>query len=217
MIFDNNKTNNYFLFITSVILLSLVVFLTKIFLSTDELLYNFYAEIYVQEQIDDIVERQQKWWWLGYAIIPLFVIIRSSLVAFCLGITVFFYDMENTFKFKQFLRIALLGEFVWVLVAIVKFAYFYWFQTDFDLVAFQQYYPLSFINYLDVESLDSWFVYPFQTINLFEVLYFFILVAGMHKLLKSNYWKSFEMVAVGYGMGLLVWLGLTMFLLLNIN
>ncbi|WP_139959605.1 hypothetical protein [Flavicella sediminum] len=188
-----------------------------IFLNTEELLYNFYAENYVQEQLEEIIEQHQKWWWAAYAITPLIVIIRSSLVALCLSITTFFYEMEHPFKFKQFLRIALVGEFVWVLVAIVKFAYFYWFQTDFDLVAFQQYYPLSFINYLDVESLDSWFVYPFQTINLFEVLYFFILVAGMHKLLKSNYRKSFEMVAVGYGTGLLVWLGLTMFLLLNIN
>lgn len=209
--------NNYFLFFTSGLLLSLVASLTSSFLSTEEVLYNFYLENYAQEQVEEIIEQQQKWSWLGYAIIPLFVLIRSSLVALCLSIITFFYEMEHPFKFKQFLRIALVGEFVWVFVSIVKFAYFYWFQTEFTLEEFQQYFPFSFTNYLDLETLDPWFVYPLQTVNLFEVLYFFVLVYGMHKLLKNKYWVSFERVAIGYGTGLLVWLGLTMFLILNMS
>ena len=209
--------SNSGLFFYLIIGLVAIAYVFKSALETEELLYSFYAENYVQEQIEEILEQQKKWWWLGYAVIPLFVIIRTSLVALCLSIVSFFYNTENELKFKQFLRIALLGEFVWILVSIVKFVYFYLFQTDFTLVGFQQYYPLSFTNYLDLETLEPWLIYPLQTINLFEVLYFFVLVAGMHKLLKENYWRSFEKVAVGYGTGLLIWLGLVMFLTLNMS
>jgi hypothetical protein len=194
-----------------------ITYFVQSFLKIDELINDFYIENLMHEHLEEMISERRKWWFVGYAMIPLFVFIRSSLVALCLSIIAFFYDMEHPFKFKQFLRITLIGEFVWVLVGIAKFAYFYWFQTEFILVDFQQYYPLSFTNYLDLETLDPWFVYPLQTINLFEVLYFFVLVYGMHKLLKGSYWASFEKVAVGYGTGLLVWLGLTMFLILNMS
>jgi hypothetical protein len=81
----------------------------------------------------------------------------------------------------------------------------------------QQFYPLSYTNFLDVSTLEPWLVYPLQTINLFEIGYFFVLVYGTHKLLKNKYAKSFEMVAVSYGTGLLIWIGLAMFLTLNLS
>jgi hypothetical protein len=120
-------------------------------------------------------------------------------------------------KFKDFFRIALLGEFVLVLVGVFKFGYFYFIKTDFTLKDLQQYYPLSYVNFLDVENLEPWLLYPLQTINLFEITYFFVLVYGLHKLLKNKYWKSFEMVTVSYGTGLVIWLGLVMFLTLNVT
>jgi hypothetical protein len=135
----------------------------------------------------------------------------------CLSIGVFFYDTENKIKFKQFFRIALLGEFVLLLVGYFKFTYFYFIKTDFTLADIQQYYPLSYTNFLDVATLEPWLVYPLQTINLFEIGYFFVLVYGVHKLLKNKYAKSFEMVAVSYGTGLIIWLGFVMFLTLNLT
>lgn len=81
----------------------------------------------------------------------------------------------------------------------------------------QQFYPLSYINFLDIENIEPWLIYPLQTINLFEIAYFFVLVYGVHKLLKNNYWKSFEITAASYGTGLVIWLGLVMFLTLNLT
>ena len=210
-------TSNFFYFILLVVLLTAGVFLSKQFLNTKELLYNFYSEQFAQEQLEKLLENQQRWAWLGYAIIPLVVLLRSSLVALCLSVGNFFYNMNEVElpKFKDFLRIALIGEFILVLVGYFKFIYFVLIKTDFTLQDLQQYYPLSYINFLDIDSLEPWLIYPLQTINLFEIAYFFVLVYGLHKLLKNKYWKSFEMVAVSYGTGLVIWLGLVMFLILN--
>ncbi len=64
---------------------------------------------------------------------PLLILIRSSLVALCLSIGQFIYNVENTYKFKQFFRIALIGEFVLVLVVFFKLGYFYFIKTDYTL------------------------------------------------------------------------------------
>ncbi len=211
------KFNNYGLLFLVTLFLGLTVFLSKYLLNTEELLYNFYSEQLAQEQIEKLLENQQKWEWLAYAILPLLVLIRSSLVALCLSIGVFFYDMEHKIAFKRFFRVALIGEFVLVLVGYFKFGYFYFIKTEFTLQDLQQYYPLSYINFLDLEKIQPWLVYPLQTINLFEIAYFFVLVYGMYKLLQNKFWKSFEITAVSYGTGLVIWLGLVMFLTLNMS
>ncbi|WP_435260706.1 hypothetical protein [Tenacibaculum sp. nBUS_03] len=205
------------IFIALILLTIISGGLFKYFLNIDELVFNFYAEELAQEKAIQLLKAQKKWDWLGYAIAPLIILIRSGLVAMSLSIGMFFYDMEYKLKFNQFFRLALLGEFVLVLVGFVKLGYFYFIKTDYTLQDIQQYYPLSYINFLDIKSLEAWLIYPLQTINLFEIGYFFVLVYGLHKLLKNKYWKSFEITAVSYGTGLVIWMGLVMFLTLNMS
>ncbi len=211
--------NNYALLFLATFFIGVFTVLSKYFLTTEELLYNFYSEQLAQEQVEKFIQSQEKWAWLGYAVIPLLVLIRSSLVAMCLSVGHFLYNINETksIKFKHFLRIALAGEFVLLLVGLFKFVYFYFIKTEFTLQDMQQYYPLSYINFLDIEKLQPWLIYPLQTVNLFEIAYFFVLVIGLQKLIKSSFYKSFEMVAFSYGTGLLIWLGLVMFLILNMS
>lgn len=213
------KINNYGLLFLVTLFLSITTFLAKHFLNTEELLYNFYSDQLAHQQVEKLIKSQGKWMWVGYAVIPLIVIIRSSLVAMCLSIGNFLYNINETesIKFKYFLRIALFGEFVLLLVGLFKFGYFYFLKTDYTLLDLQQYYPLSFINFLNISSLEPWVIYPLQTINLFEFGYFLVLVVGLWRLLKNKYWRSFEIVAVSYGTGLVIWLGMIMFLMLNMT
>lgn len=209
--------NNYFLFVIIILITLLLMIIFNYSLNITEITSNFYSEQLAQEQLDQFIESQEKWSWLGYVVIPLLILIRVSLVALCLSIGVFFYDTEIFVRFKEFFRVALVGEFVLVLVGCVKFFYFAFIRTDYTFKDIQQFYPFSYINFLDIEKIQPWLVYPLQTLNLFEVAYFFVLVYGVHKLLKNKYWKSFEITAISYGTGLLIWIALVMFLTLNIG
>lgn len=209
--------NKKSLIFTISLLLVLIGEISKKLLNIDELVINYHSNQFTQQQIADYLANQKKWEWLGYVIIPIIILLRSSLVATCLSIGMFFYNMEHKLKFKQFFKVALLGEFVLVLVGFVKLGYFLFIKTDYTLQDIQQYYPLSYINFLDIKNLEPWLIYPLQTINVFEVAYFFVLVYGLHKLLKNNYWKSFEITAASYGTGLAIWIGLVMFLTLNMS
>ena len=61
-------------------------------------------------------------------------------MAISLNVGMFFYDIEHPFKFRQFFRIALLGEFVLVLVGYFKLGYFYFIKTDYTLEELQYYF-----------------------------------------------------------------------------
>lgn len=121
------------LFLIVCLVLFIITFLIKRILLTEDLVYNLYSEQLTQEIIDQILKSQQKWEWVGYLVIPLVVLLRSSLVAICLSVGMFFYNMEHTIKFKHFFKIALVGEFVLVLVGFFKLGYFYFIKTDYTL------------------------------------------------------------------------------------
>jgi hypothetical protein len=186
-------------------------------LISSELIHEYYIDFLPQKKISELLTTQKKWEWISYILLPLIVFLRASLVSTSLNIGLFFYDTENKIYFKQLFKIALLGEFVLVLVGYVKFFYFTFFRTNYTLLDVQQFYPFSIINFFNIESLETWFIYPLQTVNLFEIGYFFVLVYGLHKLMRNNYWKSFEIIAISYGLGLLIWMGCVMFLTLNLN
>lgn len=206
---------SFIIFIIISILNLISAILVNNFLEINGLIYSFYSEQFTDKQINLFLERQKKWLWIGYVIIPFLILLRSFLVGGCLSIGNFFYDMEEKIPFKKYFRVALLGEFVLVLVSYFKFTYFYFIKTGYNLQDLQLYYPLSYINFLDLEKVAPWLHYPLQTINLFEIAYFFVLVYGMHKLLKNKYTKDLEITAISYGSGLLIWIGLVMFLTLN--
>jgi hypothetical protein len=213
-IFFITMTNiRLYIIITIASLLNILLF--NYFINTHNIVYNHYSELLSYQQLQQLLESQEKWSWLGYAIIPLVILIRTSLVSLCLSIGVFFYYTENQVKFKQLFKITLLGDFIFVLLGYFKFSYFFFVKTNYTLQDIQQFYPLSYINFLTIENIEPWLIYPLQAINLFEIGYFFILVYGLYKLLKNEYLKSFEIVAVSYGTGMVIWVGLIMFLTLN--
>jgi hypothetical protein len=209
--------NNYKYFTIICLLYLVQTFLINFFLDIYNLYYSYYSDQFSQEHVNQLLENKEEWSWVGYIILPLLIFFRTSLVSLCLSIGMFFYDTENKIKFKNLYRISLLGEFVLLLVGFSKLFFFYFIKTNFTLQDLQQFYPLSYANFLDFTKIEPWLIHPLQTINLFEIGYFFVLVYGLHKLLKNKYAKSFEIVAASYGTGLFIWLGLVMFLTLNIS
>ncbi|MBE7645897.1 hypothetical protein F7644_07810 [Tenacibaculum finnmarkense genomovar ulcerans] len=182
----------------------------------DELLFNSISEELAKEQASKMISSIKEWNWLGYLILPIIILLRSILVALCISISMIFYE-DIQFKFKNFLKITLLGELIFLLVIFSKILYFSITDAKYSLEKVKQFHPLSYTNFLNLETIEPWLIYPLQTVNLFEIGYFFVLVYGLHKLLKNKYSKSFEIVAVSYGLGLVIWLGLVMFLTLNLT
>lgn len=181
-----------------------------------EILYiNSLADIYTQEQLTETLAFQDKWQWVGYAIVPLLLLLKISIIALVLDIGMFFFEKE--IKYKHIFRDVVKAEFVFLLVIIVKTAWLYFFIPNYTFEDLQYFYPLSALSIIGYESLDAWFVYPLQTLNVFEVAYWVALAYFIGKQLNVSISKSFTIVASSYGVALIVWMVGIVFLTLHIS
>lgn len=164
------------------------------------------------------MESQKKWWWVNYAVTPFLIGLKVLLVSFCLNfLKLFQIQGIDKIKFSDFLFLAFLAEFIFVIAGFYKFFNFYWIETDYNLQDLQTYYPLSLLNFKDNITTEKWLAYPLQLANLFEVCYWVILAVGVREFLndKISFIRSFGFVALTYGIGLLFWVGIVCFFILN--
>ena len=203
---------NYFFLLLLVFFLG---FISKELLNTEELVINSLAEQLTTKQIEKALNFQQKWEWIAYLLLPLLLIIKISIIALILDVGCFFFDKE--IKYKKLFNIVTKADFVFLGVMILKTIWFYVFHQNFTLEDTQYFYPLSLLNLIDYQGLSSWWIYPLQVLNLFEVAYWFVLSYLLGKELKTTTSKGFSIVASSYGVGLLIWVGAVMFLTLNMS
>ena len=212
MSFKIESKRLFFILIIISILLSI---LSQHLLDIDILVINSLAEQLTTEQIKIIINIQEKWQWLGHLLIPLLLLLKTAIIATILDLGCFLFGKE--IKYKKLFNLVVKAEFIFLLVILVKTAWFYFFQTNYSLEDLQYFYPLSALSIIGYEGLQPWFVYPFQVLNLFELAYWFILTYLLGKELESTTDKGLSIVASSYGVGLLIWVVGVMFLTLNMS
>lgn len=190
-----------------------LTWLSEFFLNTRELLLSSLSEQLTTEQIEKVLDFQNKWQWVGYLAMPVLLLLKISVVALLLDIGCFFFNKK--LSYKQLFDIVLRAEFIFLLVPILKIGWFYFFQKDFTLEDLQFFYPLSALNIIGYQGIDVWFIYPFQVLNLFEALYWWFLAYQLDKIFNEQKEKGLSIVASGYGVGLLLWIVGVMFFALN--
>jgi hypothetical protein len=216
------KTNTFKLLILSIFTIIIFEFF-KLTLKIDNLLYNDLSKNLSHTQINDFFKRQLKLKWIGYFIVPIFILFKTSIITSALYIGCFFFSKSNI-SFKNILKIVLNVEFIFILVPILKLIWFCFFQTNYTLEDIQYFYPLSALNIVGYKGLDAWFIYPLQTLNLFEVAYWLLLsyyigkIASPTKNIEENKYPmdfGLKIVASSYGSALLLWVVVVMFFTLN--
>ena len=207
-------------FILVVTISILTHYVSKNFLENEKLFISFLSEKLSLKQIKDFIIYQKKWQWLSYAIIPLLLLIKTSLIASILYVGTFFYSKVRV-TFKQLFNTLVKAEFVFLGVGVLKILWFYFFQTNYTLEDLQYFYPLSALNIVGYKGLDAWFIYPLQVLNLFELAYWLLLSYFIGKLAFTEKDKGkpmdlgFKIVARSYGSALLLWVVVVMFFTLN--
>lgn len=205
------------LFIKFMLLISILILIsafTNKFFNIDSLIYNSIADKLSTQQITDYFEFQEKWKWLGYIILPILFVIKTSAVASVCYIGAFFFSAKQI-AFKKLFNIVITAEFVFLLVPVFKIIWFYFFQTKFTLEDIQYFYPLSALNIVGYEGLEPWLLYPFQTLNLFELAYWLLLAYYIGKATEATMDHGLKIVASSYGSALLLWVVVVMFFTLN--
>ena len=171
-------SNTLFLFLALVLLTMLLGEMATYFLKINELLYKDLSEQLTLQQIEKILQTKTKWSWVGFAVLPLLLFLKISVIAWVLAIGGFFHDVE--LKHKHYFRTVLISEFVFLLPALLKIGWFYFFEMEYTLEEVQQFVPFSLMHLLGGEGVPDYipcrssmslklctgFFWPFSSINI---------------------------------------------------
>jgi len=114
------------------------------------------------------------------------------------------YIADRPIAYSLILYIVTLCEAVFLVAAVVKMLWFYFFFPQGTLLDWHRFYAFSVLS-LFHDVPPDWY-YPLQTLNLFEISYWFFLAYGISKLAGMNYGYAFKIVALSYLPALLVWM-----------
>ncbi len=186
-------------------------------LVTDSMIFRSLSGEYSAEVITQYIQAQHKWRWLSYLLIPVVLLVRTSLIAFLIQIADYFIE-DKDYPFADFWRVTLNAEWCMVAMVMIKFFWFVFVQTDFTLQEINDFAPLTLYSLIrNKDMLDLWMSYPLKILNIFEIVYWIILIYGVKNIIKQSFGKSFEIVLLSYGLGLLVWIAVIMYLILNLT
>ena len=208
------KNQQLLKFLALIVVLLFISEILKYVLDFDKLLQNSLAEQMTANQIESYFKLQKKWEFLAYLFIPLYVLIKTVLIATTVYVGAFFFS-KNEVVFKKIWGVVLSAEFIFLLVPIAKLIWFYFFQTNYNLEDLQYFYPLSALNIIGYKGLDPWLIYPLQTLNLFELAYIIYLSYQIGKLTQTNADTGLKIVGYSYVTALILWVCVVMFLTLN--
>lgn len=212
--------NNYLLFTIIVLLTLLFTYEFDNLIQTDEIVAQSLSEKYTQEVITSFLNLRHQWLWLVYIFIPVALYLSTSLIALIVLLVITLYYINhnvNKVKYKDIWNIVLTAQWSTLLVLFVKILWFGFYHTQFTTDELQSFSPLSLINLFDSKKLDVWMRYPIQLVNLFELAYWILLIVGIKKLLNRSWLKSLEMVFLSYGLAMIVWVVVIMFISLNFS
>jgi hypothetical protein len=184
-------------------------------LYTDETYYRSYGEQLAYDRIERLLNIRDRFIWLSYLLLPLTLIIKCLFVATALNIGTLMARFRTSFR--DLLHIAFLAEFVFVAAALFKTFYLSRVAAAPTLQDVQYFYPLSLTNFFAAGEVNKWLIYPMQLINVFELVYWFVLVRLVAKYLQVTARRSFDLVANSYGLALLIWACVVVFLSLSFS
>jgi len=142
---------------------------------------------------------------LQYLSIPLIYSFKFTFIAFLIWVGCFGFGYRITYVHCW--HIVMVSEIIFVFPEILKILWFFFFETDPIFADVKAFYPLSLMNFFHWETLADQWHYPMKSLNLFEVIYWFFIIAGIYVKSQKEYKQSVIIGIFGYILPFLFWLG----------
>ena len=196
-----------FILFSSVLIVNALI-LNKIIISGN-VYFNTYADRLGPGRISELINIRSKLEWIGYLLIPLLLLVKLFLITLSIEIGVIL--KEYKLSIKQIFHVVLIAESVFIIAQVIRniSLLILDFNTLNDIYNF---YPLSILNLVNADSVNTWLIYPLKLANVFTITYFFVLAHGLSFILKKKPVKMLSFSISTYGLCLLIWVMLIMFL-----
>ncbi len=196
-----------FILFSSVLIVNALI-LNKVIIS-ESVYFNTYADRLNHGRINELIKTGSKIEWIGYVLIPALLLVKLFFITLSIEIGV----IINEFKLsiKQIFHVVLIAESVFIIAQIIRIITLI--LLDFNtLDDIYNYYPLSILNIVKADSVETWLIYPLKLANVFTITYFFVLAYGLSLILQKKPVRMLSFIIATYGLCLLIWVMLIMFL-----
>ena len=190
-------------------------FLSDLFIVTSDILKDHLSQQIGLKRITELLELRDRWSWINYILIPIIYLVKFTLIALWILCGMILFGYKNTFK--EIFQIVLIAEFVWLTPSFITIIWFGFIDTDYTLIDVQYFKPLSLLNFFEVSGIESWLIFPLQSLNLFEVAYMLVLTIGIKRILKKDYNTALNFTIPVYGTALITWIVFITFLSINLT
>ena len=136
--------------------------------------------------------------------IPLVYLWKFTVIAFVIWIGCFMFGYRVTYT--QCWGVVIGAEYIFLVPEILKIIWFIVVDTDPTYNDISGCYPLSLIHFVDFEALDKRWAYPLRALNVFEIIYWFLLVQGIHHYARKDKKYVWIIVACSYILIFFLWL-----------
>jgi len=141
---------------------------------------------------------------LKFLSIPLVYLWKFTVIAFVIWIGCFMFGYRVTYR--ECWGVVIGPEFIFLIPELLKIFWFLLVETDPTYQDISGFYPLSLIHFFDYGEIDKRYAYPLKAINLFEVIYWVMLVNGIHFYAKKDRKYVWIIVSCSYILLFFLWL-----------
>lgn len=142
---------------------------------------------------------------LQYLSIPAIYLLKFTLIAFFIWVGCFGFGYRITYS--NCWHIVMVSEIIFLLPELMKIIWFMFFETDPNFATVRAFFPFSLMNFFNFELIENKWHYPLKALNIFEILYWFLLVAGIYVKSQKDYKQSLIIGLFGYVIPFIFWLG----------
>ena len=141
---------------------------------------------------------------LKFFSIPLVYLWKFTVIAFVIWVGCFMFGYRVSYR--QCWGVVIAAEFIFLVPELIKIIWFMVVNTDPTYQDIGAFYPLSAINLVDYPELDKRYAYPLKALNVFEIIYWFLLVNGVHYYAKKDKKYVWIIVSCSYILIFALWL-----------
>ena len=224
-----NSSNLVLLFLLFCLIHWLFNFVNSEFIATEEL-YDQYLE---QRQIekygkdydeladefeDDLedVEEDDEYYWSDQAwdfgIMSLLKLIQFTIITAFIFVGLTLKSETDKLSFAQILKVIVIAEFIFFIPALIKAMWFGFIAPANDYLEIRSFHPFSLLSVIGSDNVNDWMIYPLRTINLFEIIYVYAIIIGIHQVSNLKLASLTKPIILSYSLMLFMWISIRVYL-----
>jgi hypothetical protein len=158
-------------FLLLVLATYLVLYLKVFFIETETAAFEFLADRPEGSVLKALAA-------IRFLSVPLIYLWKFTVIGFVIWVGSFMWGYRVTFA--QCWGIAIVSEFVFLVPEVLKVVWFLFIDTDPSYDTVRGFYPLSLMTLFNYEDIDPRYAYPLRALNIFELVYWYLLIEGIH-------------------------------------